>query len=161
MTTLKSASICLTMLLVTGQAAMAEHPMFARTTAASNYFRGRETIIPGQRARRPAPKQVEVTRTGKPFENIYREPTLSPYLSLDLVNDQGTGLPNYYAFVQPQRQQQQANQSQEARIRRLQQQLRTSTAKGAVTRNIRSGMPTTGSSSHFMNLGNYYPDLAR
>lgn len=102
---------------------------------------------------------MDTSVSGKPFRNLYREPTLSPYLALDLVNDEGSGLPNYYAFYQPQQQQRQANEAQKVRIRRLQQQLRTATAKGAVTRNLSGGMPTTGSSSQFMNLGGYYPGL--
>ena len=102
---------------------------------------------------------MDISGRGKPFENLYRQPTLSPYLALDLLDDSGTGLPNYYAFYQPQQQQQQANEAQEARIRRLQQQLRLATATGAISRNPSGGMPTTGTSSQFMNLGGYFPNL--
>lgn len=97
--------------------------------------------------------------SSKPFQNVKREPTLSPYLALDLLNDDDTRLPNYYAFYQPMRQQQLESDAQEARIRRLQQQLRVSNATGEVSRNPRSGMPTTGNSSQFMNLGGYFPGL--
>jgi hypothetical protein len=159
MSALKSASFCFALLFMAGEIAIAANPQAGNTTAASRFFGRGRTIMPHLPARRPAPEPMDVSVGGKPFQNIYREPTLSPYLALDLLNDDGSGVPNFYAFYQPQRQQQQANEAQEARIRRLQQQLRTATAKGAVTRNLSGGMPTTGSSSQFMNLGGYYPDL--
>jgi hypothetical protein len=159
MSALKTASFCFALLFLTGEFAAAANPQGGTSTAAGRYFRSGRTIMPHQPARRPAPVPMDVSGTGKPFKNLYREPTLSPYLSLDLLNNEETGVPNYYAFYQPQRRQQQANEAQEAQIRRLQQQLHTATAKGAVTRNLSGGMPTTGSSSQFMNLGGYYPGL--
>ena len=35
---------------------------------------------------------MDISGRGKPFENIYQQPTVSPYLALDLLNDEGTGL---------------------------------------------------------------------
>ena len=159
MSSIKSSSFFLALLFLASSVATEANAQSGTSTAAGRYFQGGNPIMPHQPLRRPAPEPVDTSTSGKPFKNLFREPTLSPYLSLDLVNDSGTGLPNYYAFYQPQRQQQQANEAQEARIRSLQQQLRTSTAKGAVSRNLTGGMPTTGSSSQFMNLGGYYPHL--
>lgn len=159
MTALKATSFCFALLFLAGGISTAANPRAGMSTAASRYFGGANTIVPQPRPRRPAPEPMDTSVSGKPFRNLYREPTLSPYLALDLVNDEGSGLPNYYAFYQPQQQQRQANEAQKVRIRRLQQQLRTATAKGAVTRNLSGGMPTTGSSSQFMNLGGYYPGL--
>ena len=166
MSALKTSLFCFALMFLTGDFAVAANPRIGMSTAASRYFGGGNTIMPHQPARRPAPapQPMDITGRGKPFHGLYRQPTLSPYLTLDLVNDDGTGLPNYYAFYQPQRQQQQANEAQEARIRRLQQQLSTATATGEISRNPTSknpssGMPTTGTSSQFMNLGGYYPGL--
>ena len=159
MSTRKATLFSLALLFLAVALATVANAQTGTSTAAGRYFSGGNTMMPQQTVRRPAPEPMDVSGSGKPFKNLYREPTLSPYLSLDLLNDEGTGVPNYYAFYQPQRQQQRANEAQEARIRRLQQQLRTATAKGAVNRNISGGMPTTGSSSQFMNLGGYYPGL--
>lgn len=154
------ATFCLTVLVLSGSHANAANPQMGMSTAASRYFGGNE-VVPYQPLRRPAqaPQPVNVTRKDKPFNDVNRQTTLSPYLALDLINDEGAVLPNYYAFYQPQRQEQQDNDAQEATIRRLQQQLRSATATDAISRNPHGGMPTTGTSSQFMNLGGYYPGL--
>jgi hypothetical protein len=161
MTVLKNASICLSVALLMGEFAYGEDSRAGMTTAAGQYFGGSHGVLSEQPARRPAPRPQPMNgaASSKPFQNVKREPTLSPYLALDLLNDDDTRLPNYYAFYQPMRQQQLESDAQEARIRRLQQQLRVSNATGAVSRNPRGGMPTTGNSSQFMNLGGYFPGL--
>lgn len=164
MQALKTSLFCFALLFLTGESASAANPRAGVSTAASRYFGVRNTILPHQPARRPAPQPMNISGRGKPFENLYREPTLSPYLALDLLNDAGSGLPNYYAFYQPMRQQQQASEAQETKIRRLQQQLQTAKSTGAISgnplsRNLGSGMPTTGTSSQYMNLGRYFPGL--
>ena len=133
-------------------------------TPSSIYFANRSVSkVPYQPARRPAqaPQPMNVARGDKPFENIHRPPTVSPYLSLDIqVSDtNGETLPNYYAFYRPQRDQQQAIESQQAELRKMQQQLRASSSKNELARNPVPSMPTTGNSSQFMNLGSYYPGL--
>jgi hypothetical protein len=167
MSALKTLSFCFALLFLTVEFAAAANPQAGVSTAAGTYFGGSNTFIRYQPARRsaPAPQPMDISGRGKPFENLYRQPTVSPYLALDLLNDEGTGLPNYYAFYKPQQERQQANEAQEARIRRLQQQLRMTTAAGAISRNSSisrissGGMPTTGTSSQFMNLGGYFPGL--
>ncbi len=104
----------------------------------------------------PLPRPVQVRGSGKPFSQLSRRPTISPYLNLD-VRTSAVGLPNYYAFVRPQLQQQQANRAQAAQVHRLQQQLRIATATGVVSNNPSGGIPTTGHSSQFLNLGDYFP----
>lgn len=158
-TALKYTSICLTLALLAGEFAHGADPREGMSTAAGQYFGGSHVVPPSQPVRHPAPKPQPMNGGGKPFQNVSREPTLSPYLTLSLLNDDDTGLPNYYAFYQPMREQQQTSEAQEARIRRLQQQLRTANATGAISRNPQGGMPTTGNSSQFMNLGGYFPGL--
>lgn len=161
MSAMKTLSFCFALLFLTGKIAAAANPQAGVSTAAGKYFGGSNTFMPYQPARRPAPapQPMDISGRGKPFKNLYRQPRVSPYLTLDLLNDDGTGLPNYYAFYRPLRQQQQANEAQDATIRRLQQQLQMATATGAISRNSSVGMPTTGTSSQFMNLGGYYPGL--
>ncbi len=161
MTTLRYTSICLAVALLLSELTHGAEPRGGMSTAAGQYFGGSHVVLPSQPARRPAPKPQPMNGSvsGKPFQSISREPTLSPYLALDLMNDDDTRLPNYYAFYQPMRQQQQVSEAQEARIRRLQQQLRVANATGAVSRNPQGGMPTTGNSTQFMNLGGYFPGL--
>ena len=137
---------------------------FGHNTPAGRYFTGRSGVTPPVHpARRPAPtpQPMNISHGQKPFEGIQRPQTISPYLSLDIQvsDDNGQALPNYYAFYRPQRDQQQAVQSQQAEIRRLRQQVRVANASGELSRNPVPGMPTTGTSSQFMNLGRYYPGL--
>jgi len=106
----------------------------------------------------PLPRPVQVSSSSKPFSHLNRGSTISPYLSLDL-RESAVGLPNYYAYVRPQLQQQQTNRAQAAQIRRLQNQLRIATASGIVSSNPNGGIPTTGHSSQFMNLGGYFPTV--
>jgi hypothetical protein len=110
---------------------------------------------PGMRNYAPAPQAVEITGT-KPFQNIQHAPTLSPYLALDLI-ESSTQLPNFQAFVQPQLQQRAANESQARELARLRQQVRVATSRGVVSRNPTPGVPTTGSSMQFLNMGSYFP----
>lgn len=144
------------------QQASYSSPRADRMTPAMRYFgRGRKVPTAQPRSRRPS----EVTRqfqptAGKPFEHVERSTNLSPYLSLDMVQS-NEAIPNYYARVLPQIQQQEANAKQAAELRRLQQQLRLSNAPGLNLTNRGAGVPTTGSSSQFMNRGNYFPTIRR
>ncbi len=102
----------------------------------------------------PPPQPVQIAGA-KPFHNLQRGATLSPYLGLDLrTND--LSIPNYYSFVRPMQQQQLANKAQTARVRQIQQRLRMATAQGLVSSNPSGGLPTTGHSAQFLNMGGYY-----
>lgn len=92
----------------------------------------------------------------KPFQDIQQQPTLSPYLALDLI-ESSTGLPNYTMFVQPQIQERAANEARERELQRLRQQVRVAAARGVVSKNGTASVPTTGSSLQFMNVGSYFP----
>lgn len=125
---------------------------------AMRYFGGAEAhgahLRPVQQRQVPS-QRMQPTAPGKPFEHAVRRATISPYLSLDL-REAELGIPNYYAFVKPQLQQRRANQVQAAELQRLQQQLRTASAAGGILRNPAGGVPTTGTSTQFMNTGSYY-----
>lgn len=129
-------------------------------TPALQYFGGHKlTIAPAPRPRTalPTPQPVQLSG-GKPFQAVSRPPSLSPYMGLDML-ESDVGLPNYYAYTRPQIQQRQANAAQQAQLRRLQQQMRMANATGVVSRNPSGGIPTTGHSSQFLNMGGYYPTL--
>lgn len=124
---------------------------------AMQYFGGRLTNYPTRQPARPQLPPPRPRPGRKPFEGLKRKSTISPYLSLDILQTD-TSLPNYYAYVRPQQQQQLANKTQQREIRRLQQQLHESTAAGIVANNPRGGIPTTGHSAQFLNMGGYFPD---
>ena len=132
-----------------------------RLTTPSMQFFGNHNKQPTQRKefRRqiPSPQPLQLGGT-KPFESIQRLPTLSPYLNLNLQESE-LGLPNYHAFVRPMQRQQAANQQQAANLRKLQQKVRMATANGIVSNSSTGGVPTTGHSSQFLNLGGYFSDI--
>ena len=108
------------------------------------------------RAQVPLTRPVQVVTRNKPFSRVRRTSTISPYLNLDLPQTD-VGLPNYYAFVQPMIMQQSTNQSQQKQFGRMEQQLRAVSTNGIIANNPSGGMPTTGHSTQFLNMGNYFP----
>jgi hypothetical protein len=103
----------------------------------------------------PAQVQVQAAAPGKPFASYQASSNVTPYLALDFAENP-TSLPNYYMFVRPRLDAQQAAQTERAQFRHIQQKLRKVEAGGAVS-NPSGGIPTTGHSSQFMNIGGYYP----
>jgi hypothetical protein len=94
---------------------------------------------------------------GKPFQNIQRQPTLSPYLALDAAPESSTSLPNWHLFVQPQMQQRNAGEAKARELMRARQQIRVATARHIVPESAPAGMPITGTSTQFLNMGSYFP----
>jgi len=131
-----------------------------RSTPAMKYFgRGMRSPVVRRPMRRQAPPtQRFQTVANKPFQNVHRRPTISPYLGFDTIQS-SVGLPNYYSRVLPQIQQQEANDTQAAELRRLQQQARLVNVAGSISGN--RGVPTTGYSTQFLNRGGYFPTLRR
>jgi len=149
------------------QAASPPNPFVRQTqnldrvaTPAMQFFGNRKLrTAPRQEFRRrmPAPRPLQLRGT-KPFESVQRLPTLSPYHNLN-VRESEFGLPNYHSFVRPMQRQQIANQEQAANLRKLQQKFRVATATGIVSNNSTGGVPTTGHSSQFLNLGGYFSEV--
>lgn len=108
--------------------------------------------------RQPTVTQPTARPMSKPFENVTPQSNLSPYLSLDLLASPNS-IPNYHAYVRPQLEQSQQQQRQNAQIQRLQSQVSTANLPGAPA--ATGGMPTTGHSTQFMNVGGYYPQPQR
>ena len=89
-----------------------------------------------------------------------RTPTVSPYLNLTRQNN-GSGLPNYYAFVRPQQNQQAINQREIAlRQRQAGQLMRIeSTLQRKSTANptgVGSRFMVGGTNSSFLDTSRYY-----
>lgn len=155
-----SLAVCLSVL--TGSEAWSQqvNPRTQPTPALQYFGGGANSYVvraPQTAAARP---QSIVTPGGKPFQHIDRGPVLSPYLSLDLI-ESSTAIPNYYSFVLPQQQQRAQNEAQTRELERLRRQLRVATAQRGGMPTPQRGMPTTGTSSQFMNLGNYFPAVSR
>ncbi len=133
-------------------------------TPAAMYFGGRSAAYQTAQYQQPAlnpgnyapDQQAPQISNAKPFQEIQRQPTISPYLALDLL-ESSTGLPNYTMFVQPQLERRAASEAQERELQRLRQQVRVAAARGVVSKSGIAGVPTTGSSLQFMNVGSYFP----
>lgn len=106
----------------------------------------------------PAPRPVNTAPMSKPFAYNVQSANVSPYLALD-VQETATSVPSYYAFVRPQLDQHQMNQVQQAEYRKLQQQVRTASAAGAVLPSTSGGIPTTGHSTQFQNYSGFYAPI--
>jgi len=131
-----------------------------RSNPALDFYGGSRSLAYAPQSRPvplPAPVPVQTRPIAKPFSNVQQTSAMSPYLALD-VRESETSIPNYYLYVKPHLDQRRLNHVQQAQYRRLQQQVRTATAGGAVS-GPNGGIPTTGHSAQFMNNGGYYPGL--
>jgi hypothetical protein len=99
-------------------------------------------------------------RQAKPFQAIYREPTVSPYLNLHREEGNSESAPNYFALVRPQIDQIEANRMQQRDIQQIRGQLQsTSTVVGPQYR--ASGLPGTGTPARYMDTAQFYSGLRR
>ena len=137
---------------------------YSRLSGTSNpalefYSRGRTiSHAPQQQATAAAPavtQPVETAPIAKPFNAIQQGPNISPYLALNSL-ETSVGPPAYYTMVRPMLEQQRFAQQQQAQNLRMQQQLRSASAMGAMNRGINGGLPTTGHSTQYFNLGGFY-----
>ncbi len=109
---------------------------------------------------RPAPVQPRQSAPrsrlrGKPFQSVQSEPAISPYLNM-YRRDIDNNLPNYFAFVRPQLQQQEANRQQAAELQQLRGQLQNLSSG--------SGAPNSASMTahaHYMDTAQFYKGLRR
>jgi hypothetical protein len=96
---------------------------------------------------------------GKPFENIYRRPDVSPYLQMQQQGMNPLQNQNIYqTLVQPQLQQQnqQLEQLRQRRdVGRLQNQVQQ-IQRGTQARQIDETIRPTGHASTYMNYSHYY-----
>ncbi len=108
-------------------------------------------VRPSSGAARPTlPRQ-----TAKPFQNKRNAPTISPYLNL-FREENNQYLPNYHAYVRPQREIRRSYRHQEAEISRLQQRVQTVSYGASVGANTQQGAPSTGHSTRYFNTAGFY-----
>jgi hypothetical protein len=99
-------------------------------------------------------------RPTKPFQEVYREPTVSPYLNLHRDERSNESAPNYFSLVRPQLDQIEANRAQQRDIQQLRGQLQaTSTVVGPQYR--ASELPGTGTPARYMDTAQFYSGKRR
>lgn len=104
----------------------------------------------------PAAPPVRSLPTVKPFQMDFQRPTVSPYLQLHR-EDLDDSLPNYFAFVLPQIQQQQLLRQQQTELQKIQLRLQQ-TGHQAPPAAASSGGGAQPASYHarFLNTGGYF-----
>jgi hypothetical protein len=103
-----------------------------------------------------------VAPAAKPFQFTPQRPTISPYLNL-YRDERDDTLPNYFAFVLPQLQQQQFVQQQQLELARIHQQLQQASLQGQAA-SLPAGGSASGVQPHnyharFMNTGGYFSGI--
>jgi hypothetical protein len=111
--------------------------------------------LPRRRAIQPAPPQPMRAPT-KPFETVYREPTISPYLNLYREEDDAQGAPNYHTFVRPYQQQIETNRLQQRELQRLRGQVHGLSTTIATPQHGDASLPATGTRSRYMDTAQFY-----
>lgn len=97
--------------------------------------------------------------TSKPFSNVSRSPTVSPYMNL--FNDSITGDNdfNYQTIVRPQLQQQQFNQQVQRQSAQLNQRMSALSARNDYNISGNQEVMPTGHSATFRYHSRFYPAL--
>jgi hypothetical protein len=138
----------------------ASDPQLAgRSRQPIGYFGGRlARAAPAAQPRRmpvqPSAPQPVVPRS-KHFQSSVGRPTISPYLNLYREENDSQVLPNYYAFVRPQLEQEEANRRQQHELEQLERRGHSAPAAGGPQA---GSAPATGRSlpTRFMNTAQFY-----
>lgn len=142
---------------------MADPQVTNQTRQALGFYGGasaRATLsqFPRRTPIQPSAPRV-VRRQTKPFQNIERDPTISPYLNLDRDDDESQGVPNYFTFVRPQIEQLQTNRMQQRDIQQLRGQLQ-SMSSTVVAPQYQTSRPAGASTpARFMDTAQFYGGL--
>lgn len=118
---------------------------------------------------RPVPVQQTATapaaqpthQRGKPFQAIQTEPELSPYLNLYRTNLNPNMMPNYFALVRPQFEQQELNRKQTTEIQKLQRQLQSNQSAAASSPYSAGSSTGMSVSARYMDTGQFYKPSRR
>jgi hypothetical protein len=101
----------------------------------------------------PSPRSAH--RQGKPFQTMRRDPTISPWLTLDRSEDY-VELPNYFTFVRPQLDQLETNRRSQADILHLQREVQSVSTSVVGSQRGSAGVPPTGHTARFMDTAQFY-----
>ncbi|MEM6798276.1 MAG: hypothetical protein AAF589_02065 [Planctomycetota bacterium] len=103
--------------------------------------------------------------TSRPFANLNRRPTISPYLNLfrddDGLGGDASAALNYQTLVRPQLRQQEFNQQMSRESQRLNARLQALAAQPAFNPTGSQNLAPTGSPSTFRFYSHYYPNAGR
>jgi len=105
---------------------------------------------------RPAAAAPVHRPSGKPFQSVEHEPTVSPYLNLHRNDADDESSPNYFAFVRPQMEQLEATRRQQSEILRLQRQMQTKSPTVIVPQQRSTATPNTGTVARYMDTAQFY-----
>jgi hypothetical protein len=113
--------------------------------------------MPRRMTLQPRPKSAAAPPRGKPFQSLPMEPAVSAYLNMYRREADANGVPNYFAFVLPQLEQQQANRQQAAELQKLRGQVQgLSSANGTAATS-----PNMGVHARYMDTAQYYGGMKR
>jgi hypothetical protein len=104
---------------------------------------------------RPMQRQI------KPFNTIYRDPTVSPYLNLYREENDSEGAPNYFAFVRPELEQIEANRAQDREVQQLSRQLQGRGKTPAAPQYQSAGAPGRSTPARYMDTAQFYGGWSR
>jgi len=127
-----------------------------QTRQTLNFYGGYSARATLSQMPRRAPLQSSASQQptpwqSKPFETIYGEPTISPYLNLYRDEENDEGVPNYFAFVRPQMEQLEANRLQQREFQQLRGQVQ----------GMSGGLPATGTAARYMDTAQFYSGWRR
>jgi hypothetical protein len=105
--------------------------------------------------------QQPIGRQIKPFNTIYREPTISPYMNLYREENDSQGAPNYFAFVRPQLDQNEEIRMQQMEIQKLSRQTQ-GRARTTVPQQYRAaGNSNRSTPARYMDTAQFYGGWSR
>jgi hypothetical protein len=102
------------------------------------------------------PKAPAAPSRGKPFQAVQMEPAVSAYLNMYRRDSDGGNVPNYFAFVLPQLEQQEVSRQQAAELQRLRGQVQSlgATAGASTPSNM-------AAHARYMDTAQYYSGMKR
>jgi hypothetical protein len=136
-----------------------------QTRQALNFYGGYAARATLSRQPRRTPVQSSppppMYRQVKPFQTIYRDPTVSPYLNLHRDEASNEGAPNYFSFVRPQMEQIEANRRAQRDIQQLNGQLQGLSGSALRPQYQVHELPGTGTPARYMDTAQFYGGLRR
>jgi hypothetical protein len=134
-----------------------------QTRQALGYFGGYSARTTLNQMPRRTPIQASpprpMNRQLKPFQAVYREPTVSPYLNLHRDEANSESAPNYFSLVRPQVDQIEANRRQQREIQQLRGQLQglsSTVVRPQISAYQPSALPATGTPARFGDTAQFY-----
>jgi hypothetical protein len=137
-----------------------ESPNINRTRMPAGFYASPEARATLNQLPGPAPVQaasrLQTTRRGgKPFQAVQSQPTISPYLYLNAGTSSASPMTNYFAFVRPQLEAQEAGRAQQREIQQLRNQLQKVSSNGG------GQASSQNTAAHYMDTAQFYRGLQR